>query len=169
MSLSGVDQVVEAIAALTGPEPVLVGIDGRGPGVAALAAALGATVVPLADFARSTADHAHDALDPQSTYELWFDWQRLMSDVLDPLVLGQPARYAAAGSGGEVVVVPTGIVVVAGPFVLRPQLRGYFDLTVWVEGGAVDRPAELAAAEDWYRDNLRPAERADLVVSGPGQ
>ncbi|MDQ1401755.1 MAG: hypothetical protein QOG03_71 [Actinomycetota bacterium] len=176
MSLSAADEIVEAIARVSGPEPVLVGIDGRGGASAGLATEVGASSVVLtADFVRSTAEHAHDALDPQSTFELWFDWQRLMSEVLDQLVLAQPARFRAAGSESEVEIRPSGIVVVAGPFVLRPQLRGYFDLTVWVEGGVVDGPSELAAAEDWYAENLRPADRADLVVSvsapgsSPGQ
>lgn len=152
-----------------GVEPLLVAVDGtdasrRTAVAAALAGSLGAVVVALDAFVRPMAADRRAALDAQTAYELLYDWQRLIEEVLDPLVLGEPGAYrrfdhTSGDLGGEpVVVAARGRVVVEGRFVLRPQLRGYFDIAVHLEGGASDE------ADAWYLDHVAASAGADVVV-----
>lgn len=192
MSVSDAAARVEhALRALDGTDPLLVAIDGPSAAgkstlAAALAERMGATVVAVDDFYRPMEATRRLSLDAQTGYELFFDWPRLMADVLDPLVLGEPAIYrcydpAADAVGDDVVIVePHGIVIIEGLYLLRPQLRGYWDLVVWVDtppeirrrrvGGraGVDRDlrARLEASEAWYEANVDPAGVGALVVSG---
>lgn len=150
------DEVRARLAAVDGADLILVAIDGPGRSNGELAAALGPdVVVRMEDFPRAS----REDLDAQEAYELCFDWGRLVEDVLDPIATGQAGRYARAA--GDVVEVPArGLVVVDGPFSTRPQLRGYYDLMVWVDG-----PTPTGrAAEDWYAANVGPPADA-LVVS----
>ena len=150
------DRIRARLAAVDGADLVLVAIDGPGRVDGDLAALLQPdTVVRMEDFSRAS----RDGLDAQESYELCFDWGRLVEDVLDPIAVGEPGRYA--GSAGAVIEVPAhGLVVVDGPFSTRPQLRGYYDLMVWIDGPTpTGRPAE-----DWYAANVGPPADA-LVVS----
>lgn len=187
--------MVAAIDALfrhhDGVDPLLVGIDGcSGAGRTALAdglvAARGGVVVRIDDFYREMEVDRRAALDPQEGYELYFDWQRLIGGVLDPLVLGQPGLYhphdwsADALSDDVVVVEPQGLIVVEGVYALRPQLRGYWDIGVFVDTPAEVRADRLegrpghdaswaprwAAAEQWYLEHVDPRPQADLVLPG---
>jgi hypothetical protein len=154
-----VERAADAVAARLGDtDPralVLVAIDGPGRVDGELADWLEpAAVVRMEDFARPL----EEGLDPQAAYELRFDWGRLVEEVLDPIAVGQSGRYAR--NGGVVDVPAHGLVVVDGPFSARPQLRGYYDLIVWVEG-----PTPTGrAGEDWYAANVGPPADA-LVVS----
>lgn len=149
-------------------DPLLVGVSGCGslrePVAAALAAELDAVVVDLADFRRPMDSQRAESLDAQSAYELVDDWQRLVREVLDPLLLGQVGAYrrydAAAGRLGDdaCLVEPRGAVVVSGAFVLRPQLRGYWDIAVHA---ACEPTTE---AERWFVENVVPGGAADVVV-----
>ena len=166
---------------------MLVALDGPGnSGKSTLARRLGAgAVVTMDDFYRPSPDDERATLDPQAGYELYFDWQRLIAEVLDPLAVGDVARYRrydwSSGALGpdSVEVAPRGLVVVEGVYASRPQLRGYYDLAVFVDapravrlerartrGGDQAWIARWTAAEDWWLEHLRPAEKADLVVSG---
>ena len=150
------EQIRARLAAVDGADLVLVAIDGPGrTGVEVADALEPDVVVRMEDFGRDN----RDGLDAQEAYELCFDWGRLVEDVLDPIAVGQVGRYEVAG--GEVVEVPArGLVVVDGPFSTRPQLRGYYDLMVWV-----DAPTPTGrAAEDWYATNVGPPRDA-LVIS----
>jgi hypothetical protein len=153
-----VSNIVERVLARLGPvrsdgELVLVAVDGPGRDGPAVAAALAAdAVVAMDDFARPP----DGALDPQEGYELSYDWGRLVEEVLDPIAIGQTARYRRGGHWLEVA--PRGLVVVDGPFSTRPQLRGYYDLMVWINGRP---PADPALA--WYAVNIGPPPDALLV------
>jgi hypothetical protein len=150
------DRIRARLAAVDGADLVLVAIDGPGRTDGEIAALLKPdVVVRMEDFPR---DGRAD-LDAQEAYELCFDWGRLVEDVLDPIAVGQAGRYQRAA--GDVVDVPAhGLVVVDGPFSTRPQLRGYYDLMVWVDG-----PVPTGrAAEDWHAANVGPPSDA-LVVS----
>jgi hypothetical protein len=152
-----IEQIRARLAAVDGADLVLVAIDGPGRVQADLVAALQPDVVlRMEDFPR---DGRCDDLDAQEAYELCFDWGRLVEEVLDPIAVGQAGQYTV--DGGPPVDVPAhGLVVVDGPFSTRPQLRGYYDLMVWVDGPTpTGRPAE-----DWYAANVGPPSDA-LVLS----
>lgn len=149
------DRIRARLAAVDGADLVLIAIDGPGRTDGELARLLEPdVVVRMEDFPRDEPGH----LDGQEAYELCFDWGRLVDDVLDPIAVGQVGRYSRDGA---VVEVPArGLVVVDGPFSTRPQLRGYYDLMVWIDG-----PIPTGrAAEDWYAANVGPPSDA-LVVS----
>jgi uridine kinase len=151
-----IEEIQARLAAVDGADLVLVAIDGPGRADGELAAILEpVTVVRMEDFARPP----DGDLDPQEAYELRIDWGRLVEEVLDPIAVGENGRYRR--DGREVEVPAHGLVVVDGPFSTRPQLRGYYDLMVWVDGPTpTGRPAE-----DWYAAHVGPPEDA-LVVSG---
>jgi hypothetical protein len=152
-----VDAIRTRLAAVDGADLVLVAVDGPGRRDGEVAAAVGAhVVVHMEDFARAD----QRGRDPQEAYELDIDWGRLVEQVLDPIAVGEEGRYERPDGQGAITVPPHGIIVVDGPFSARPQLRGYYDLMVWVEG-----PTPTGrAAEDWYAANVGPPPDA-LVVS----
>ena len=111
------------------------------------------------------------------------------SEVLAPLAAGEPARYRRYDwERGELAgwhdVAGDGVVIVEGNYSTRPELRDYYDLTIWVEAPhdlrlarGVERDGEQARTrwlEDWmpeedrYVEACSPAEHADLVVDGSG-
>jgi hypothetical protein len=150
------DRIRARLAAVDG-DLVLVAVDGPGRIDGEVAAALAPdVVVRMEDFPRDR----RDGLDAQEAYELSFDWGRLVEEVLDPIAVGETGRYVAGGDAVEVP--PHGLVVVDGPFSTRPQLRGYYDLMVWVDG-----PTPTGrAAEDWYAANVGPPSDALVISAG---
>jgi uridine kinase len=174
----------------TETRPILIGIDGLGgAGKTTLAAAI-AEARPDVQVV-----HGDDFYGPEERdwlswtakegYERYFDHQRLASQLLEPLRDGRPGRFRRYDWGenalGEwVEVAPHGLVVVEGVYLLRPQLRRAWDLTVFVEAPRGIRGARLQArgqddagwidrwmaAEDFYERVLDPAGLADLVVPG---
>ena len=131
-----------------------------------------------------------------STDEFWdgseFELSRLRREVFDPLVGGQPARFAsfdwvAQEARGERTVAPAGIVVVEGVCALHRMFRDDYDLRVWVEAPrdvrlarGIARDGESARAtweeiwmpmEDRYVERDDPVAAADLIVDGtaPGR
>lgn len=154
-------------------------IDGEGGAgkstlAAWLAAAVGAvTVVCLDDFARPSAPG--------------WDRERLIRQVLDPLLAGCPGCYQrwdwSTDRGAEWHEVPVGgVVIVEGVSAIREELSDRWDLTVWVStpravrlerGVARDGEAlrqrwleVWMPEEDAYVVAQRPAGRADLLVDG---
>jgi uridine kinase len=122
---------------------------------------------------------------PRQGYERYFDHQRVERELLRPLRTGRPARFQrydweANALGGWVTVAPRGIVLVEGVYLLRRELRGYWDVSVYVDTPRELRQARLhargendegwiarwAAAEDYYEQVEQPVQAADLVVSG---
>ncbi len=77
-----------------------------------------------------------------------------------------------------------GVVIVEGNYVIRPELRGYYDLRIWVEAPydlrlqrGITRDGEQARTrwveewmpeEDRYVAASRPADYADVLVDGSG-
>ncbi|HST48341.1 uridine kinase family protein [Jatrophihabitans sp.] len=122
---------------------------------------------------------------PQQGYERYFDHQRVERELLRPLRAGQVARFQrydweSNTLDGWVSVEPRGVVLVEGVYLLRRELRGYWDFSVYVDTPRELRQARLyargendagwiarwAAAEDYYEQAEQPAQAADLVVSG---
>jgi uridine kinase len=179
----------------------LIGIDGAGgSGKSTLARELAdllagpdratpVTIVHGDDFYRPMEADERLALTPGEGYELYFDWERMREEVLAPLTSGRDAdfrRYDWAANRitpGERHHVPhTGIVILEGIYVVRPELEGFYDLTV-----LVDTPFDLClerlltrghdhgpgnwylrwqASDKHYFATTEPWARVDLVVKG---
>jgi hypothetical protein len=82
---------------------------------------LAASVVAGDDFYRDLPEERRWALTAAEGVDLYFDWQRLRREALEPLRAGRAARYRpfdwreGAGLAGLVVeVVPTPVIVVDG-------------------------------------------------------
>ena len=169
----------------------LLAIDGLGgAGKSTLASEVaealeGSTVVGVDDFYRPLSDYERAALGPEESYNRYLDWERLRRDVLVPLSREHRARYRRHDWGTNRLVEwhevpPGGAVIVEGVYATRPELRGYFGVTVFVDtlrekrlSRMLDRGYEdlswvehWMAAEDWYVTQVRPADHADLVVKG---
>jgi uridine kinase len=166
--------VLDLIAAASPARPcTLVGIGGHGgAGKTTLASLLpGAQIVPTDAFWSGEG----------------FDLERLAHDVVEPLLRGEVARYAAwswadQAPDGERVVVPVGLVVVEGVCALHRLLRDAYDVRVWVDAPyevrlarGVERDGEGARsawverwipAEERYVERDDPVTCAHLVVDG---
>ena len=169
------------IAALRpkGRRTIIIVIDGYGgSGKSTLAGAVatgsgGATIVRTDDFARPNVPG--------------WEWERMKTQVLDPLDRDQPGRYQRhdwkSDSLAEWHTVPVGgIVIVEGVSSMRAELGRYWDLAVWVtcayerrlaRGIARDGEAKRSQwvnvwmpQEDAYVEAQKPEQRADIVVSG---
>jgi uridine kinase len=122
---------------------------------------------------------------PREGYERYFDHGRLESQLLRPLRSGSVARFqrydwTSNTLGGWVDVRPKGLVLVEGVYLLRRELRSYWDLAIYVDTPRDLRQARLrargendegwisrwTAAEDYYERVEQPAKAADVVVRG---
>jgi len=181
--------VADRIASLQLTHPVRVAIDGppwSGLDLASCVAdALTSwsrtpVVVQVADYLRPASlrlERGRD--DPEAFYEEWIDIAALRREALDPAGPGGSRRVLPTlwdatrdrASRADYRDVPTdGVVIVDGWFLLGGELS--FDLTVHIALSAAARsrrvPAEDAGRElpsyDRYDAEVRPAERADIVV-----
>ncbi len=170
---------------------IVVAIDGAGgAGKSTLAngirAAFGhGSIVQVDDFYRPLSGDQRAALDPRGGYERYFDWRRLRDGALVPLRAGTAARYrrydwATNRLAEWIEVAPCTIVIVEGVYSTRPELRGLIDVAIFVDTPRAERRHRMAArgqnpqdwierwmaAEDWYLENVMPAQHADLIVEG---
>jgi hypothetical protein len=194
------EAAVSLSLAAAGADPahgVRMGIDGAldadtGPLADLVAERVSAAGRPVArvlraDFVRPRSVRLElGADDPDAGWERWYDDGALRREVLDPLgaeAVGSPSamtwlpalwdaerdRSLRADRQGAV---PGTVVLVSGPYLLRWELAGAFDLVVHldVSSGALARrsdPAELARVSgSWarYVEETAPAERAAYVV-----
>jgi uridine kinase len=172
--------------------PVTAAIDGGGgAGKSTLAAgirdALGdrVAIIRCDDFYRPLRDDEPNSSTGQLAFENYFDWQRLRDDALIPLRGGSTARYRrhdwSSDSLAEwIEVAPAEIVIVEGVYSMRPELREFIDLAIFVDSPREERLRRMLArnqnrttwierwmsAEDWYLDHIAPMKSADLVVHG---
>jgi uridine kinase len=157
------------------------GVDGRaGSGKTTLAADIaaavpGAVVVHVDDFG---GPHVRE-----------WDWPRFRAQVLEPLLVGRPARYQRWewnwDAPGEWQDVPAGaVLVVEGVSSTRADLGAPWSLQIWVDAPrevrlarALERDGEAMLplwlevwmpSEEAYIARERPEERVDLVVDGRG-
>lgn len=75
---------------------------------------------------------------PRQGYERYFDHQRVDRQLLQPLKAGQRATFQRYDwdtniLDGWITVEPRGPVLVEGVYLLRPELRPYWDLAVYVD------------------------------------
>ncbi len=189
------DRTIEAVLALAdgvtvSNRPVLIAIDGLGgAGKSTLAEALRVRSGHLAVV------HADDFYGPEERdwatwtaaegYERYFDHRRLEAEVLLPLAASRRARFQrydwlTKSPGDWLSVDPSGVVAVEGVYLLRPRLRRYWDVSVYVDVPRQVRHDRLHArgendagwigrwmrAEDYYEATVDPARTATLVISG---
>jgi uridine kinase len=144
------------------------------------------SVVHMDDFYRVMDSEARERLDAAAGYELYYDWQRLEREVLQPLSQHQAAfyhRYDWANNkvtDAEVILQPIGIVIVEGCYSARAELRDYYQARVLVETPAeerLERQRQRADASKEWLEKWDAAERyylelsnarafADLIVRG---
>lgn len=191
------DRVVQAIAGAARDGFVLVSIDGPGGSgkstltdeVAERLSSGRVSVVHGDDFYRPMSGQERLLLSPEQGYDRYFDWQRLRDQVLVPLASGSAAQYQRYDwptgdlAVGELHDVPrSGVVIVEGVYTARPELAGYYDLTVWVDAprevcmrrledrGADHGPGDWherwRAAEEHYIAATEPGVRLDMTVKG---
>ncbi|MFJ9843557.1 uridine kinase [Kitasatospora sp. NPDC101155] len=169
-----VERIAAAVTARATDGCVLVTLDGRaGAGKSTLAAAVAAylggpghaVVVHGDDFFHPMPCHERLSMEPEEGYHWLFEWQRLRDQVLVPLSDGRPARYEqfdrdanALRAGGPRSVPPADVVIVEGVLTARPELAGFYDLTVFV-----DTPSELCLRRVHARPDLRPQREAWLT------
>jgi uridine kinase len=193
-------RVAEAVPRSTAPVLVAVdGVDGAGKSVFAghLAARLrdaGRTVVHASvdDFHRPRAERYRRGRDSPAGFWLdSFDYDRLRSDLLDPLSRAGSRRYRTAvhdlvtdqrldepwqtAADGTVLVLD-------GLFLHRDELAGYWDLSVFLDVPFAVTARRMAArdgtsadpdhptmrryvgAQQLYFESCRPAQRASIVI-----
>ena len=182
------------------PHPFTVAIDGRsGAGKSTLAAqvarGLSAALLSTDDFfAADVTDQGWNGRTAEQRASEALDWRRLRAEALEPLRLGQSARWRAFDfSGGarpdgtyglrpeptELAARP--VIILDGAYSSRPELADLLDFTVLVEAPEPERHARLAAREDpafladwhdrWegaeehYFEEICPASSFHLVIS----
>jgi uridine kinase len=173
---------------------LIIGIDapgGAGKSVftSALAKRLSrCTIVQMDDFFHPSLERV-DGDPRRKPIGADFDWQRVSAQVLEPLLAERDGNYQRydweRDALAEWHTVPTGgIVLVEGCYAIRDELVLAYDFTVWLECPRAIRLARGIArngegiraswendwmiAEDFYSENQRPYDRADLVVDSSG-
>jgi uridine kinase len=189
------EDVATRIVALERGRTVLVGIDGRGgSGKSTLARELagllpGVVVVEFDDFYRRAHGRRLRAARGDDEVGGDFDWPRVRDEVLQPLADNEVARYQRYDWDSDElaewqVISPGGIVIIEGSYSTRPELHGYYDVTIWVDAPhdvrlrrGLERDGEHARArwvEDWmpeedrYIAAFQPADQVDVVINGGG-
>jgi uridine kinase len=182
-SFADIVQAVSKAVSARGESAVLVGIDGAGgSGKSTLAARLAAmfddaTVVHVDDFADWNDD---------SNWEL----SNFSERVLEPLLAGVVSKHqrydwSTNSHGDWFEVLPSKIAIVEGVTALRPNLRKYWQVSVWVDcprevrlARGIERDGEEMRSkwvdrwmpgEDRYFAHDRPREAAQLVFDGSGE
>ncbi|RYC03832.1 uridine kinase family protein [Nocardioides zhouii] len=185
--------VLSAISRLDTSEskrPLLICIDGLGgSGKSTMAVAIRDAPEVLAvvegDDFYGPAEDEWAAFTAQQGYERFFDHERLAREVLRPLRRGEDTRYQRYDWQnnvlGDWVELPAqGVVAVEGVYMLRPQLREFWDLSLFVDtpwpirldrqvsrGQNTEQSIKLwTDAEKYYERTFEPASRADFVLPG---
>ena len=179
--------------------PVVVALDGgSGAGKSTLAALIGSeldtALIPLDDFfSAHIPDGQWDQFIVEEKLKRVFDWDRLRSQAVQPLLEGRPARWHAFdfsaglrpdGTYGMQTDIterePANAVLIEGAFSAGPELADLVDLAILVDVPVERRHARLRAREDgaflekwhrrwdavesYYHTQVRPRDSFDLVV-----
>jgi uridine kinase len=200
-----IDRLAELIAERRPAHPLRVAIDGPdAAGKSTLAAELARRLTGVRPVIQASIDgfhqprqvrHRRGSLSPEGYYEDSFDYDAVRASVLEPLAPGGSCRYRRAvfdhrtDAGCDVVVEhapPGSVLLFDGVFLMRPELREHWDLSIFVEVSpaealrrALVRDVELFGSADEVRERYRarylpgqelyraavaPQRRADVVV-----
>ncbi len=194
--------VIDAVAlcSVAGKAPLVVSLDGRsGSGKSTLASLVAgetdAAVLPVDDFYSA---HISDAeWDRMTVEERWskvFNWAKLRSEAVVPLLGGRPARWhpidfnAGPDSQGKyrmkaeaTTVDPASVIFLDGAYSSGPQMADLVGLSILVEVPNERLRTRLAkreeaeflaqwharwdAVEDFYFSSVRPRKSFDVIVT----
>ena len=182
--------------------PILVALDGRsGAGKSTLASVLGqkveAVIVQIDDFfSANIPDWEWDTRSVQERVRAVFDWKRLRTDALEPLLANQVAKWypfdfvaglrpdgTYALSQQAIQKQPAPVIILEGAYSSNPEIADLIDLTVLMDVPIPERHLRLQeregdkqflerwhtlwdAVEEYYFSELRPKSAFDVVVSG---
>lgn len=182
--------------------PILVGLDGgSGAGKSTLASKLGqevdSVIVQIDDFfAASIPDGEWDARTIPERASDVFEWQRLRSEALEPLLANKTARWHpfdfAAGLRSDgtyalsqewVELQPASVIILEGAYSCSPEIADLVDLTVLIDVPILERHERQEqrecdkeflrrwhtlwdAVEAYYFTEVRPESAFDLVIYG---
>ncbi|SMQ68014.1 hypothetical protein [Agreia sp. VKM Ac-1783] len=142
--------------------------------VAALERAGHASVfASIDDFAQPTAPGEAARQTSSDYYERRYDYATFRRVLVDPFRLGGSAGFvvAAFDESASRAIEPVwrtaaadAILVVAGPFLARPELRGTFNYTIFLETPARPRSVALDEALDRYTADAGPRFVATAIV-----
>ncbi|HNB36735.1 MAG TPA: hypothetical protein PK414_10980 [Anaerolineales bacterium] len=180
--------------------PILIALDGgSGAGKSTLAVAIGqeidSVVIPIDDFfSGHIPNWKWDTLSTQEKARDVFDWHRLRSVVLEPLLTGKAARWhpfdftsglRADGTYGLspqwVEKKPASVIILEGAYSSSPFLIGLIDLSVLLDIPVSERHRRLEvresdkeflqrwhrlwdSVEEYYFREVRPRSTFDVVV-----
>ncbi len=191
-------RVTDLVKAVDRPHPVRVGIDGPdAAGKTTLANDLAGAVAPTGrqvirasvdDFQRPSSNrHARGRYSPDGYYHDSFDYAALRASLLDPLGPGGSRIYRTAAfdlvhdqpvDRDERTASDDTILIFDGVFLLRPELRDCWDLTVYlsvpfdimVERALrrdTDPPDSAAEVEHRYRTRYIPGQQLYVAEASP--
>ena len=187
-TIKGLDVVIERISSLSSDpmHPILVAIDGAsGAGKSTvsdmLKSKLSAAVIPLDDFfSANIPDAIWDEFSVEEKLEKVFDWKRLRTQALLPLLANQQAKWHSFDFGAKTCD-PAGVVIIDGAYSAGPCLADLVNLTVLIDVPVQERHARLHKREDpafikqWHRrwdlvevfyfTQVRPKNTFDVVIN----
>jgi uridine kinase len=116
-------------------------------------------------------------LSADGYYEDAFDYQGLVSDLIDPFRHGS-ASLTLVRDGPATSVPADTVLIMDGVFLLRPQLARHWDLSIYLRispeeslaralGRDADRFGSASAARTRYEQRYLPAQRRYLVEVDP--
>jgi len=181
-------------------QPLIVALDGgSGSGKTSLGALLAKdkniTVVELDDFfSAHLTDQQWQHLDTQSKLEQVFQWQRVRSELLEPLMSNQIAQWRSvnwsSGSNPDgsfqlfeelKAATPNHCIILEGTYSASPALSDLIDLAILLDVSTPERHRRLKAriktydlslwhqrwdaVENYYFQCVKPKSKFDLILS----
>lgn len=132
-----------------------------------------AVLASIDDFVQPTVPGEATRQSPGDYYERRYDYATFRRVLVDPFRLGGSAGFvvAAFDESASRAVEPVwrtapadAILVVAGPFLARAELRGTFNYTIFLETPARPKNASLDEALDRYTAEAGPRFSATAIV-----
>ena len=194
--------VIDAITLNSGAAeaPLVVSLDGRsGSGKSTLASLVSeetdAVVLPVDDFySAHISDTEWDLMTVEERWSKVFDWAKLRSEAVEPLLGGRTARWHPIDfdAGQDRLgryrmkteatgVDPAAVIILDGAYSSGPQMADLVELSILVEVPNEQRLTRLAmreeagflerwharwdAVEEFYFLSVRPRESFDVVVT----